>query len=73
MGAHTTHEERIAVVEQMVGSDGGGGKASRLRHVLRSFAGGDVFENDFQLGEIALQRDEVLVDENRFTVEEVDI
>ena len=73
MRPHTAHEERIAVVKQMVGGNGGCGKAPCLRHVLRSFAGGDVLENNFQLRKTASQRDEVLVDEHRFTVEEVDI
>ena len=53
MRPYTTHEERIAVVEQMVGCDGGRGEAPCLCHILRGLAGGDVLENDFQLGEIA--------------------
>jgi hypothetical protein len=50
---HTAHEKRVAVVEQMVGGDGSCGKAPCLRHILRGFAGGDVFEHNFQIGEIA--------------------
>jgi len=57
----------------VVRGDGGGGKAPGPLHVLRGLAGGDVLENDFQLGEIAPQRHELLLDEHSFAVEQVDV
>ena len=67
------HEQRVAVVEQVVGGDGGGGEAVGAGHVLGGFAGGDVFEHHLQLGEVAPQRRHHAVDEHGLAVEEVDL
>jgi hypothetical protein len=48
-------------------------KAVGLAHVVRGLLGGDVLEDDFELGEIAAQRDELLLDEHRLAVEQVDV
>src|SRR5258705_3266620 len=43
-----------------------------LGHVLGGFARGDVLEDDLEFGEVAAQRDQVLVDEGGLAVEQVD-
>ena len=57
----------------MVRGDGGGGVSAGLRHILRSLSGGDVFEDDVELRKVAAQRHEVLVDEHRFAVKQINL
>ena len=73
MWANTAGKNGVAVVEQVVGGDGGRGEAVRLGHVLGGLTGGDVLENNFQLGEIAAQRDELGVDKHGFAVKQINI
>src|SRR5690606_33747494 len=42
--AHTAQEQRIAVVQQMMRSDGGGDRAVGITHVVDAIPGGQVFE-----------------------------
>ncbi len=53
--------------------DGGGGVAVGLGHVVGGVLGGDVLEDDLQLGKIAAQRDELLLDEDGLAVKQVDV
>ena len=66
-------EDRVAVVEQVVGGDRGADPVAGLFHVLRRLAGGDVLEDDAQRREVAAQRLEHPVDEHRLAVEDVDV
>mmetsp|Transcript_16910 Transcript_16910/g.40159 ORF Transcript_16910/g.40159 Transcript_16910/m.40159 type:complete len:295 (+) Transcript_16910:853-1737(+) len=66
-------EQRIAVVEQVLGREGGGGEAVRLGHVLRRLLGGDVLEHDLELGHGRAQRRHHAVDEHGLAVEDVDV
>ncbi len=47
------HEDGVAVVEQVLRRDGGAHKAVGFSDVLRGFLGGDVLEDDLQLGKVA--------------------
>ena len=73
ISAQATHEERVAVVEQMVGGERGGGEGIRLGDVLGGLLGCDVLEDNFQFGEIAPQPNQLGVDEDRLAVEQVDV
>ena len=57
----------------MLGRDGRAHETVGLGHVLRGFARGDVLEHDLEFGEIAAQRNQLLVDEGRLAVEQVDL
>ena len=71
--ANATGKDGVAVEQQVLRRDGGTDKAVGLAHVVGGFFGGDVFEDDFQLGEVAAQRDELLVDKGGLAVEQVDV
>src|SRR3954463_3377381 len=51
MGTDAAQEERVAVHEQVVRSDGGGDVRPRHLDILYGVAGRDVLEHDFQLRE----------------------
>ena len=51
--ADAAGKDGVAVEQQVLRRDGGTDKAVGLAHVVGGFFGGDVFEDDFQLGEIA--------------------
>ena len=65
-------EERVALIEQVVRGDGCRDRATGLCHILRRLSGGDVLEHDAQCREIAPQRLEHSLDEDRLTIEDVD-
>ena len=71
--ADAAGEDGVAVVQQVLGGEGGGGEVVGIAHVLGSFARGDVLKHNFQRGEVAAQRDELLVDEGGFAVEQIDV
>jgi hypothetical protein len=70
--ADAAGEDGVAVVEQVVRGDGGGGEPAGVAHILRGLFRRHVFHDDLQLGEVAAQRNELLVDEDGFAVEQVD-
>ena len=63
----------MAVVQQVVRGDGGAQVRVARGHVLRGFLGGDVFHHDLQTREIAAQWHQLLLDEHRFAVKQVDV
>ena len=69
--AHATQKQGIAVEQQMVGGDGGGGRAVGLGDKLRGLLGGDVFHHDFEFGEVAPKGYEVALNEHRLAVKQV--
>ena len=73
MRTHAAQKHGIAVVKQVVRGDGGGRESACALHILRGLARGDVLEDDFELGKIAAQRDQLLVDEHRFAVKQIDV
>ena len=44
-----------------------------IAHIVRGFACRDVLHHDAQLGKVAPQRNQLLVDEHRLAVEQVDV
>ena len=70
--AQAAGEDGVAVVEQMVRGDRGGHVRAGLGDILRRVAGGDVLEDDLQLGEGIAQRLHHLLDEASLAVEDID-
>ena len=73
VGANAAGEDCVAVVEQMLGGDGGTQKWVGFVYVLRGFLGGDVFHHDFEFGEVAPQGNQLLVNENGFAVKQINV
>ena len=73
MWAHAAQEQGVAVVQQVVCSDGGTQIRVASGHVISGFFRGDVFHHDFQAWEVTAQRDQMLLDEHGFSVKEVDV
>ena len=73
MRPNAAGEEGVAVVQQVVCCDGGRREAVSVSDILRGFPGGDVLKDDFQLREIAAQRNQLLVNEHRFAVKQINI
>ena len=73
MRLETTLEQRIAIVEQVMGGDGCRDRGRRCPHVVRRILGGDVLQHDFQRGKVANDRVQDPVDEHRFAVENVHV
>ena len=67
------HEERVAVVEQVVCRDGGRGVVTRLGHVLRRVGRGDVLEHHLQRRKVVAQGLHDLVDEHGFAIEDIHV
>ena len=70
---NATGEDRIAVVQQVMRGNGGGGETVSRARIVRRLTRGDVLHHDFEFREIAPQRDELGVDENGLAVEQVNI
>ena len=71
MRTQAAEKDRVAVEQQVVRGDRGGGVGTGAGDVLRGILGGDVLEHHLQLGEVAPQRHHHLVDEHRLAVEQV--
>ena len=69
--ADAAGEDGVAVVEQVVGGNGGGQPFISLCHVLGGVFGGDVLEHDGQRRKVAPQRREHAFDEDGFAVKQV--
>ena len=72
MRAQAAAENRVAVVEQVVGVIVAAVRGPRLGDVLRGLLRGDVLENDPQRREIAPQLQQVTVDEDGLAIEDID-
>ena len=68
-----TSENGIAVEQQVVRRDSCGSKAVCIANVMRGLTRRDVFEHNFQLGEVAPQRYQLGVNKHRFTVEQINL
>ena len=73
MRTDTTGENSIAVEKQMMRSECGPYKPVGGHDVIGGVLGGDVFKHNFEFREITTQRDELGVDECRFTVKQIDV
>ena len=71
--ANAAGEDGVAVVEQMVGGNGGCGEAVAVCHVLGGFPRSDVLKDDLELRKVFAQRDKLRVDKHGFAVKQVDI
>ena len=67
------HEQRIAVQQQVMRSDGRGDVGGRGADELRRRGGGDVLEYQPQVRKLAHQGLQMTLDEHRFAIEDVDI
>ena len=73
MRADAAGKNGVAVVEQMMRRDGGGGVGVAAGDEVGGFFGGDVFKDDFQLRKVAPQGLQHAVDKHRFTVENINL
>src|SRR6185312_16201185 len=72
MRADSPIEQRIAIHQQMLRSEGGCDARAGAAHELRGGASGDVFEDDPQARKTLDQRSQHVVDETRFAIEDID-
>ena len=73
MWPNTARKKSIAVVQQVVRSDGRRGECIRITYIMRSLACSDVLKHDFELREVAPQRDQLGVDKHCFAVKQVNV
>ena len=71
--ANTARKNGIAVVKQVMCSERGAHKAVGRHDVVGSVFGGDVLKDNFELGKITAQRNELRLNEGRFTVKQIDV
>ncbi|MCY1345029.1 hypothetical protein D9M69_310800 [compost metagenome] len=73
MRANTADQHVVAVVQQVMGGDGGADVGRGRLHELHRIAGGDVLEHQLQGREALDHAGQVLVDEHLLAVEHVDL
>ena len=73
MRANPANQHVVAVVQQMMGGDGCAHIGVSLTDELDGLAGGDVFEHHFECREAFHDPTQVFVDEQLFTVEDIDV
>ena len=73
IAAQTALKHGVAVDVQVVGRDGCRHQWIAISHKLGGLLGGDVLQHHPQLGELAAQRDQMPLDEHRFSIKDVDV
>ena len=64
-------EWTIAVVHEMLRGDGAAHVRSSVHHEFHSLLRGDVLHNDLEVGEVGMKRNERVLHEERFSIENV--
>ena len=72
MGADATDEDVVAVDDQVVGSDGAGEIGRCRLYIVDAVGRRHMFHGDLQLGQAPTQRVQYRLDEDCFTIEDID-
>lgn len=64
-------EWTVAVVHEMLRGDGAAHVRSSVHHEFHSLLRGDVLHNDLEVGEVGMKRNERVLHEERFSIENV--
>ena len=73
MRADAADEDRIAIEQQVVGGNGGTDVLACSGHELRRFLGGDVLEDDAQIGETRRKWRQSAIDKDTLAIKDIHI